>query len=111
MFDETLGKYTGSDYTMKLKEGTKPYHSKPFPFPKFHKPLLKKVFDRPIKIGVFKIINNSQLAALTFMIPKINGTVSLISDFRELNNRVKGNLFQFLNIQDLLLLNITHPYI
>ena len=28
MFDVTLGKYTGSDYTIELKEDTKPYHAK-----------------------------------------------------------------------------------
>ena len=30
----TLGKYTGSDYTIELKEDAKPYHTKPFPIPK-----------------------------------------------------------------------------
>ena len=34
MFDGTLGKYTGSDYTIELKEDAKPYHTKPFPIPK-----------------------------------------------------------------------------
>ena len=29
MFDGTLGKYTGSDYTIELKEDAKPYHAKP----------------------------------------------------------------------------------
>jgi len=34
MFDGTLGKYTGSDYVIELKEDAKPYHAKPFPIPK-----------------------------------------------------------------------------
>ena len=34
MLDGTLGKYTGSDYTIELKENAKPYHGKPFPIPK-----------------------------------------------------------------------------
>ena len=38
-----------------------------------------------------------------YYIPKINSTVKCISDFRDLNKTKKGNLFQFLNIQDLLL--------
>ena len=33
MFDGTLGKYTGSDYTVELEENAKPYHEKPFPLP------------------------------------------------------------------------------
>ena len=34
MFDGTLGKNTGSDYTIELKKDTKHYHAKPFPIPK-----------------------------------------------------------------------------
>ena len=42
MFEETLGKYTGSDYTIELIEYAKPYHTKPFPIPKIHELTLKK---------------------------------------------------------------------
>ena len=79
MFDGTLGKYTGSNYTIELKED-----AKTFPIPNIHE------VDRLIKIGVF---NNSQWAAPTFITPKINGTVRFISDFRELNKRIKRKPF------------------
>ena len=42
MLNGTLGKYTGSDYTIELKEYVKPYHARPFPIPKIHKLTLKK---------------------------------------------------------------------
>ena len=43
MLDGTLDKYTGSDYTIELKEDAKPYHAKPFPIRKIHElSLLKK---------------------------------------------------------------------
>ena len=51
MFHGTLGKYTRSDYTIELKEDAKLYCEKPFPFPKLHKPTLKKEVNRVIKIG------------------------------------------------------------
>ena len=60
MFDGNLGKYTGSNYTIELKEDAKPYHTKSFPIPNIHKLTLKKEVDRLIKIGVLKKINNSQ---------------------------------------------------
>ena len=60
MFDGTLDKYTGSDYTIELKEDAKPYHAKPFPIPKVQKLNLKREVNRLIKIGVLKKINNSQ---------------------------------------------------
>ena len=33
MFDGTLGKYTGSDYTIELKDDARAYHAKPFLMP------------------------------------------------------------------------------
>ena len=42
MFDETLGKCTDSDYTIELKEDSKPYHAKPLPISKIRGPTLKK---------------------------------------------------------------------
>ena len=42
MFHETLGKYTGSDYTIEIKEDAKPYYAKPFPIPKIHELTFKK---------------------------------------------------------------------
>ena len=32
--DGTLGKYTGNDYPIELKNDAKPYHAMPFPIPK-----------------------------------------------------------------------------
>ena len=36
MIDGTLGKYTGSEYTIEIKEDAKPFHANPFPTPKIH---------------------------------------------------------------------------
>ena len=54
--------------TIELKEDSKPYHAKPFPFKK-HEPTLKKEADRLIKIGVLKKINtpNRQLLLLLYL--------------------------------------------
>ena len=46
MIDGTSGKYTGSDYAMKLKEDTKP-----FPISKIHELILKIEVNWLIKIG------------------------------------------------------------
>ena len=44
MFDGTLGKCRGSDYTIDLKEDAKPYHAKPFPISNIHELILTKEF-------------------------------------------------------------------
>ena len=96
MFDGTLGNYTGTEYKIELLEGVKPYHAKPFPIPKVHEETLKTEVNRLVKIGVLKRKNNSEWAAPTFIIPKKNGTVRFISDFRELNKKIKRKPFPFL---------------
>ena len=48
-------------------------------------------------------INRSEWAAPTFIIPKKDGTVRFISDFRELNKQIKRQPFPIPKIQDLLL--------
>ena len=107
MFDGTLGNYTGTEYKIELLEGAKLYHAKLFPIPKVHEETLKTEVNRLVKIGILKRKNNSEWAAPTFIVPKKNGTVCFISDFRELNRRIKRKPFPIPNpipkIQDLLL--------
>ena len=93
MFDGTLGKYTDSDHTIKLQEDSKPYHAKSIPIPTIQAPTLMKEVNRLIKIGVLKKMNNYQWLATTFIIPKKNGTVRFVSDFRELNITIKTKTF------------------
>ena len=88
---------------IELKEEIKPYHAKAFPIPRIHEETLKREVERLVKIGVLKRINNSQWAAPTFIIPKKNGTVRFISNFRELNKRIKRKPYPIPKIQDLLL--------
>ena len=52
LFDGTLGTWNNKPYNIKLKEGAKPYHSRPFPVPKIHERTLKVELDRLIKLGV-----------------------------------------------------------
>ena len=55
-----------------------------------------------IKIDVLKRKNNSKWEAPFFVIPKKNGTVCFIFDFREMNKRIKRKPFPIPKIQDLL---------
>ena len=103
LFDGTLGTWNNEPYDIELKDGAKPYHSRPFPIPKVHERTLKIELERLVKIGVLKRKNNSEWAAPTFIIPKKDGSVRFISDFRELNKRIKRKPFPIPKIQDLLL--------
>ena len=85
LFDGTLGEFHTNPVHLDLKEGAVPKHHKPFPVAKIHEVTLKKELERLCKIGVLRKCSNSVWATPTFIIPKKNGTVRFISDFRYLN--------------------------
>ena len=85
LFDGTLGKWQMEDYEIELRPDAKPYHAKAYPIPKVHTRTLKMEVDRLCESGVLRKVNHSEWAAPTFIIPKKDGSVRFISDFRELN--------------------------
>jgi hypothetical protein len=50
---------------------------------------LKHEVKQLCSLGVLNRCSDSEWAAHTFMLPKNNGTVRLISDFRKLNEQLK----------------------
>jgi hypothetical protein len=103
LLDGTLGTWTGTPYDIKVKDGAEPYHGRPFPVPKIHELTLKTELDRLVKLGVLKKVNRSQWGAPTFIIPKKDATVRFISDFCELNKRIKREPYPIPKIKYLLL--------
>jgi hypothetical protein len=103
LFDGTLGTWKGGQYDIDLKADAKPYHARSFPIPKIHEKTLKEEVMRLCNIGVLKKVNRSEWAAPTFIIPKKDGTVRFISDFRILNTMIKRKPYPIPKIQDLLL--------
>ena len=99
LFDGTIGRWKNKLYEIDLKAGTQPYHARPFPIPKIHEKTLRMEVERLVQIGVLKKINQSEWAAPTFIIPKKDGTVRFISDFREVNKRIKRKPYPIPNIQ------------
>ncbi len=49
LFDGTLGDWDTEPVSLKLKEGAKPYHGRPFPTPKVHQSTLRKEVKRLCK--------------------------------------------------------------
>ena len=89
---------TGTEYKI-----AQLYHAKTFPFPKVHGETLKIEINTLVNLGVSKRKNNSRCVAPTFIIPKNNGTVCFISDFRDFNKVIKRKPYPIPKIQDLLL--------
>ena len=85
LFDGTLGDWKTNPVTLRLKPGSIPYHGKPYPVPHVHKDTLRKEVDRLEQLGVLKWEDDSEHAYPTFIMPKPNGTVRFLTDFRKLN--------------------------
>ena len=60
MFDGTLGQWRGDDFKIELKEGVKPYYSRPYPIPKIHEETLKKEYARMEKLGILRKSTGSE---------------------------------------------------
>ncbi len=88
LFDGTLGNWNRPPISIKLKEGAKPYHGRPYPVAQVHKATLIKEINRQCSIGVLKKQASPEWASPTFIIPKKDVTVRTISDLRELNKRI-----------------------
>ena len=89
LFDGTLGNWKTTPVHFELKDDAKPYHGRAFPVPRIHWETLKKEIDRLVKLGILKWEGESEWAFPSFIIPKSNGTVRFISDFRELNKLIR----------------------
>jgi hypothetical protein len=85
-FDGTLGVWNQPPISIELKKG--PYHGRPYPMLQIYKATLIKELNWLVPIGVLKRQSLSQWASPTFIIPKKDITVRVISDFRELNKRI-----------------------
>ena len=102
MFDVILGDWNKDPVSFKLKEGTTPFQLPPFPVPKIHEDTLKKEIQRMCDLGVLKPQLASEYQSPSFIIPKKNGTVRVVSDFRVLNSKLQRVAFPIPKIQDML---------
>ncbi len=108
LFDGTL--FHTKPVHLELKKDAVPKHHEAFPVAKIHEVTLKKELDWLRKLGVLKNNSDSTWAAPTFIIPKKNGTVWFISDFRYLNKCLVRKPYPIPKIADVLLNQVLIPH-
>ena len=87
-------------YKIPVKENAVPYAVKPYQIPQIYKNTTKKELERLLKLGVIERDINSPYAAGTFIIPKKDQTVRVVTDFRGLNKNLKRTHYPILNIPE-----------
>eukprot|EP00804_Cyclotella_cryptica_P022857 CCRYP_005057-RA/>CCRYP_005057-RA protein AED:0.35 eAED:0.36 QI:0/0/0/1/0/0/2/0/611 len=102
LFSGKLGDWDCKPVSLQLKEGAQPYHGRPFPIPKKHIEITKREVQRLCDLGVLKWQDDSEWASPTFIIPKKDNTVRVVSDFREVNKRVVRKPFPIPKISTVL---------
>jgi len=102
LFDGTLGDWKTRPVHLDLIPGSKPYHGKAYPIPKIYEKTLKTELARLEKIGVIQKCSGSEWGSPSFIIPKANGTVRFLTDFRKANRLLKRKPFPLPEIKDIL---------
>ena len=102
VFDGTLGKHPTAKINIELIPGAKPIYQQPYPVPFRRKPLFDRELNNMINDGVFTRIGESEWGFPSFIIPKKDGRVRWLSDFRKLNELIVRKPFPLPRIQDIL---------
>ena len=110
IFDGSLGTWKGPKYEIPIPPTTKPIACKSFSIPHIHEKVTRNEIERLCKIGVLTRDIHSPWAAPCFIIPKKNGTVRIVTDYRKLNRHLIRQPFPLPKIPELLhgLENVTH---
>jgi hypothetical protein len=82
LFNGTLGDWKTGPDSFELKEGAKPYHGRPYPVPHICKKTIREL-NRLCELGVMEFQLASEWVSPSFIIPKTDQTVHMISDFRK----------------------------
>jgi Reverse transcriptase (RNA-dependent DNA polymerase) len=86
IFDGDLGTFPGKPVDLELKSpDVRPYHGRAYPVPKVHEKLVQEEVDRLCGLNVLSCVIESEWGAPSFGIPKKNGEIRFVSDFRQLN--------------------------
>jgi hypothetical protein len=101
LFQGKKGECNGNPIELELLLCAKPFYGKSFLIPKVHQQIKKGEIARMESIGLLTKVTSSKWAAPTFIIPKKNQSVRVITDFRRLNKCLKRNPYPMPKIPDI----------
>ena len=93
LFDGQLKTFKGPPVHLQLIENPKSIHRRPYSVPTNHLTVFKAELKRLLKIGVIEKAMRSEWIVGTFIVPKKNGRVCWITDFRGLNKSIQHKVY------------------
>jgi len=111
LFSPTLGLYPHEQIHLDIQDNAEPHQSKAYTIPKNHDEVFKAELDRLVKIGVLEPTGRQEWISGTFVIPKKDGRVRWISDFRALNKALKRKVYPLPVIGDILKRRSNYAYL
>ena len=102
-FDGTLGCHPTAEIDIELVPGARPIYQRPCPVPFQKQEQFNKELNSMIEDGVFRSIGTSKWGFPSFIVPKKDGRVRWLSDFRKLNTLIVRKPYPLPKIQDIML--------
>ena len=88
LFDVTLGNWAVEPVELELNPYSRLFKSRYYPIPIINKETFRKDLKRLVEIGFLTPVQQSQYHTPLFIIPKKEWTVSFITDYRRLNQKL-----------------------
>ena len=102
-FQGKRGLWKGKPVELEIKPDAKPFYAKPYKVPKAYEPTTKKEVIRLEEIGLLRKVKSAEWAAPCFIVPKKDGTVRFLTDFRGLNKCLVRKKFPLPLIDDIMI--------
>ena len=102
LFDGTLGRWKTTPVQIELRRNAKPVNARWYPVPRINKRTFKTELMRLVKIGVLEKVQESEWGTPVFIIPKKEGTVRLLTDYRKVNGQIVRKPYPIPRIADTL---------
>ena len=110
LFAGKLGRFTDYKVSLELKPGSKPVHMRPYPIARAHKEVFTKEAERLVKEGVLARCGATEHAYPSFIVPKKDGRVRWVSDFRRLNAMTVRRTYGLPRIKDIIARRSKYKY-